>query len=147
MMGTPAHLVFPYLTFDLMLVLSVLGIALWAAERFCPSRRWISEWLCRVCEYMVNAVYFGALLSIPSIYRDAWKAGLPGPSMSRTAQAVLFIIAVGSTAVAWRASVVPAIRVWKGNSGLPVMKRVLRSMGVVFCPFTGHERFESREKV
>jgi hypothetical protein len=89
---------------------------------------------------MMNVVYLEASLLIPRIYCDAWRAGLPGPNESRTAQGVIFTLAVASTLAFWRVSGIPAIRVWKEHSGLPARKRVVKAVGVVCCPFQTDER-------
>jgi hypothetical protein len=112
---------FPYLTLTAMIVLSVMATGQWVWECFDPSRRDRETWISRASDYLMSVAYAGAVLSISSIYYDAWKAGIPGPNASYTAQVVLYIMAVSFTVVALRVSVKYAVRLWEETKGLPVV--------------------------
>jgi len=139
-------LIFPYLTITAMFILSIMATGQWAWERIDPSRRNRSTWIARASDYIMGVAYIGALLSIPSVYYDAWKAGIPGPNRSYTAQTVLFIFALSLTAVALWVSARPAIRLWKETSSLPMINRGLWSLRAFFCPFLVLDAFDAWRK-
>lgn len=143
MRGLEMHLVFPYLTITVLFILSIMGIGQLVWERLDPSRRYRETWISRSSDYVMSVAYIGVLLSIPSIYFDVWKAGLPGPSASRTAQAIIFLFALSLSAAAWRVSAKPTIKLWKETGSLPLMTRGLWSLGAFSCPFLVPDVFDA----
>lgn len=145
-MGLEMRLVFPYLGLVAMLILSMMATGQLVWEFFDPSRRYQESWISRASDYAMSVAYTGALLSIPSIYYDAWKAGIPGPHASHTAETILYIIAVSFTMAVFRVSVRPAFRLWRYTKGLPMINRCLRTLRALFCPFRGPDVFSRVEE-
>ncbi len=135
MTGFQMHHVFPWLVMAALLLLAVMGIGQLVWEHLDPSRRNRSTWFSRASDYVMSVAYIGAVLSIPTIYFDAWKAGTPGPHASSTAQIVLFIFASILSAVVVRASLITAMRLWRETKDLPMKSRAIRSIAAFFFPF------------
>jgi hypothetical protein len=146
MMGLEMHLVFPYLGMAAMLLLPMMAIGQWVWEWHDTSQRGMETWIDRASDYTVSVAYVAAVLSIPSIYYDAWKAGVPGPNASLTAEMILNLMAVSFTVAVFRVSVKPAIRLWKETTGLPMMNRCLWTLRAVSCPFRGPDVFDAWRK-
>jgi hypothetical protein len=135
MRGLQLHLVFPYLMVIAMLMLSIMGFVQWVWDCVDPSQRNRCTWISRASDLVMSVAYAGALLSIPTIYYDAWRAGTPGPHTSYTAQTVLFIFALSLSAVVVQVSVIVAMRLWRETKALPMKSRAIRSIGAFFFPF------------
>lgn len=135
MRGLQLHLVFPYLMVIAMLILSIMGFVQWVWDCVDPSQRNRCTWIYRASGYIWSVAYIGSVLSLPTIYFDAWKAGTPGPHASSTAQIVLFIFASILSAVVLRVSLITAMRLWRETKDLPMKSRAIRSIGAFFFPF------------